>query len=114
MLIIAICAFPAIAKLYGLLNTNIFLHLTIHSVFYLSMIKLKYACYLKSHGIQQKLAMLCYNCFSPQHQLYSRICKTQTPTKIMLVLNYEKYLEQQYTYTEYGSHSMFINCCVAL
>jgi len=32
----------------------------------------------------------------------------------MLVLNYEKYLEQQYTYTEYGSHSMFINCCVAL
>jgi hypothetical protein len=32
----------------------------------------------------------------------------------MLVLIYEKHLQQQSAYTEYGPHSMFINCCVAL
>jgi len=51
---------------------------------------------------------------SVSHQLYSRICNTQTPTKTQLVLIYEKYLEHQSSHTEYGPHSMCITCCVAL
>jgi hypothetical protein len=93
MLIIAIWAFSELAKLHGYV-TSVTSSFTWLFILYFTLIwsKLKYVHYSKSHGIQQKLATLCCNCFSPTWIVQQNLQDTNTHNNI---ISFDLWLEQQ-------------------